>query len=66
MLMWKFKACPRCSGDLFIYRDIDSWNEQCLQCCYWREARDLDELEKQPVLPGEKEGNNEVAARETR
>ena len=50
MLMWKFKACPRCSGDLFIYRDIDSWNEQCLQCCYWRETRDLDELEKRPVL----------------
>ena len=32
--MWKFKACPRCGGDVFIDSDEDGWYEQCLQCSY--------------------------------
>lgn len=34
MVMWKFKSCPRCGGDIFIDRELDSWYEQCLQCGY--------------------------------
>ena len=66
MLRWKLKSCPRCSGDLFIYQDIDSWYEQCLQCCYWHESKSLDELEKQPVLTGGKGRKRRDAAHETR
>lgn len=34
MVMWKFKSCPRCGGDIFLDKDMDSWYEQCLQCGY--------------------------------
>lgn len=49
MLHWKLKNCSRCSGDLFIDKDLDGWFEQCLQCGYRRE---LKELKKQPVGVG--------------
>ncbi len=52
MVMWKLKNCPRCGGDLFIDRDIDTWYVQCLQCSYRRELESLDELEQQPVTAG--------------
>ncbi len=34
MVRWRIKSCPRCGGDLFMDRDMDSWYEQCLQCSY--------------------------------
>jgi len=37
MVMWKFKSCPRCGGDIFVDRDPYSWYEQCLQCGYLRD-----------------------------
>ena len=46
--MWKLKACPRCEGDVFIDRGLDTWYEQCLQCGYQRELRDIREFEAQP------------------
>lgn len=46
MGMWKFKGCPRCGGDLFIERNLDGWYEQCLQCSYKHELRDLSKLGK--------------------
>ena len=46
--MWKLKACPRCGGDVFIDRRPDIWYEQCLQCGYQRELRDIREFEAQP------------------
>ena len=49
MLHWKLKNCAKCSGDLFIDKDLDGWFEQCLQCGYRRE---LKELKKQPVPVG--------------
>ncbi|MCX6013180.1 MAG: hypothetical protein NTV30_07190 [Chloroflexi bacterium] len=36
---WKFKACPKCKGDMFIEKDMFGWYEQCLQCGY---LHDLD------------------------
>jgi hypothetical protein len=52
MLRWRLKACARCGGDVFIDRDMDGWFEQCLQCSYRREMRDIKEFKKQPVLVG--------------
>ena len=37
MVMWKFKSCPRCGGDIFVDSDQHSWYEQCLQCGYLRD-----------------------------
>jgi len=29
----RFKACPRCHGDVFIDKDIfQGWVERCIQC----------------------------------
>lgn len=38
---------------MFIDRDYDSWYEQCLQCSYRVELKELDKV-KEPVLAGEK------------
>jgi len=26
------QRCPRCGGNVFVYKDIHGWYEQCLQC----------------------------------
>lgn len=44
MSRWKLKACPRCGGDLFIYKDEYGWKESCLQCGF---IRDLNEVQKE-------------------
>ena len=46
MGMWKVKSCPRCGGDLFIDRDLDSWYAQCLMCAYRNELREISGLKK--------------------
>ena len=46
--MWKLKACRHCGGDVFIDRGLDTWYEQCLQCGYQHELRDIREFEAQP------------------
>ncbi len=51
MAMWKFKGCPRCAGDVFIEKDLDGWYEQCLQCSYRSELKNLAEF-KEPVSTG--------------
>ena len=48
MAKWKVKGCPRCGGDMFIDRDLDSWYEQCLQCSYRVELKPLNKL-SEPV-----------------
>ena len=52
MVMWIFKGCPRCGGDIFIIRDIEGWYQQCLQCGYQCELKDLAEFEKLTVSAG--------------
>ena len=49
IVMWKVKSCPRCGGDLFIDRDLDSWYEQCLLCSYRNELKDISGLKKSPA-----------------
>lgn len=50
MVMWKFKSCPRCGGDMFIDRDLEGygWYEQCLQCSYRCPLKKLEEFKEQP------------------
>ena len=50
MLRWRLKACPRCQGDVFMDKDVDGWFEQCLQCSYRRQLKDIREFDKQKVL----------------
>ena len=38
MTTWKLKNCPRCSGDMFVERDVDGWIERCLLCGYSRDV----------------------------
>ena len=47
--MWKFKSCPRCGGDLYIERDYHGWYEECLQCGYIGELKDIAEFKKELV-----------------
>ncbi len=46
MLFW-FKACPRCKGDLFLEKDEYGPEWTCLQCGYRR-----DIMKSTKVLPG--------------
>jgi hypothetical protein len=50
MLRWRLKACSRCSGDTFIDKDIDGWFEQCLQCSYRHELKDIIQFKKQEQM----------------
>jgi len=38
MGMRKFSRCPRCGGNMFLERDLDSLYEECLQCSCRREV----------------------------
>lgn len=49
MAIWKFKSCPRCRGDIFLDRDLENWYEQCLQCSYRHELKNIAEFEKEPA-----------------
>jgi len=52
-MMWRFKSCPKCSGDLFIDWDTDGWYVQCLQCGY---LYDQDNTRKAKRETAPKEG----------
>lgn len=45
MVMWRLKSCPRCSGDMFIGKE-DTWYQQCIQCAYRYELKELKVPEK--------------------
>ncbi len=51
MKMWRFKNCPRCSGDTFIDSDIDGWHEHCLMCGYTRDLP-AEAIAKSKAAPG--------------
>ena len=44
MVVWKFKSCPRCEGDVFLDGDLYNWYEQCFQCGYIRDLKNMDEF----------------------
>ena len=43
------KRCPKCGGNVYLYRDMDNWYEQCLQCSYRHELKNIAEFQGQPV-----------------
>ena len=45
MAIWKFDMCPRCGGDIFVDRDMDSWYEECLQCSYRHDLESVAEYQ---------------------
>jgi hypothetical protein len=36
MAVWKYKACPRCHGDVFFEKEREGWHASCLQCGFNR------------------------------
>jgi len=62
-MKWRLRSCPRCSGDIFIEKNLYGWYETCLQCGYCCELRDLDNFGQSPA-PKEQEtfrGNRTLA-----
>jgi hypothetical protein len=53
--MWKYRACPRCGGDIFMDRDEGGWFESCLQCGY--------RLELESVYDRDATKNKRIVAR---
>lgn len=47
--MWNLKWCPRCGGDMFLSEDIYGYYEQCLQCSYMYELKDITEFKRQQI-----------------
>ncbi len=46
----QFKACPRCTGDLFLEQDEYDWNWTCLQCGYRQILKEKPIIEKDETL----------------
>ena len=44
--MLKLKSCPRCKGDVRIDRDQYGWFEECIQCGYTCDLKDVVTPEK--------------------
>jgi ribosomal protein S27AE len=49
MVTWKLKSCPRCKGDIFIYRETDGWYEHCLLCGYLHDLEGADSVHQNGV-----------------
>ena len=45
--VFRFKSCPRCKGDILVDCDCQGWYEQCLQCGYQRDLKDIIEVQQQ-------------------
>ncbi len=54
--MLRFKSCPRCKGDVLIDRDVYGWYQQCLQCGYQRDLKNM--VKDKPQRPPEAEKVN--------
>ncbi len=44
--------------DRLVDRDLDGWYEQCLQCSYRHELKDIAEFKKLPVPAGRERSKN--------
>ena len=55
MAIWRFKSCPRCSGDMFLDRDDIGWHEECLQCSHLVELEPTSISREQQLAEKEKE-----------
>jgi len=53
-MMWKFKSCPKCAGDLFVDWDTNGWYVECLQCGYLSDLDSMRKIKNEPVKKGAK------------
>jgi DNA-directed RNA polymerase subunit M/transcription elongation factor TFIIS len=53
-MMWKFKSCPKCAGDLFVDSDMNGWYVECLQCGYLSDLDSMLKVKNEPVKKEEK------------
>ena len=42
----RLKSCPRCKGDIVIDRDQWGWYEECIQCGYLHDLRNVVEVKQ--------------------
>lgn len=47
--MIRFKACPKCAGDLYVNQDIHGKFVNCLQCGYLKDVTEEAEISRKPV-----------------
>lgn len=50
----KHKSCPKCKGNLIVDSDQYGWYEQCMQCGYLSNLKDMVSAKKSPVKKYEK------------
>ncbi len=53
-MLWKFKACPRCDGDIYYETDsmgFEYWS--CLQCGWWSPYKKIISKRKEKELESE-------------
>jgi DNA-directed RNA polymerase subunit M/transcription elongation factor TFIIS len=52
--MIKFKACPKCKGDLYLNRDMYGKYLNCFQCGYLKDLTSEEEISlREPVTAAE-------------
>lgn len=51
--------CPKCGGNMFLYKDFETWYEQCLQCSL---TRYLDVMYDKKTAAGKQPGVAKPAA----
>jgi len=44
--MLRLKSCPRCKGDVMVDRDYYGWYEQCLQCGYLCDLKNVVKVQQ--------------------
>ncbi|MFQ5996982.1 MAG: hypothetical protein ACE5KP_05090 [Dehalococcoidales bacterium] len=52
--MLRFKSCPRCKGDVLVDRDHHGWYEECLQCGYQRDMRNMVKVQQRRTQEAKK------------
>jgi len=58
------QPCPKCGGNVFVYRDLYGWYEQCLQCSrIWYLDNIVEPIDKVSVTGCEEAGRMEVSSR---
>lgn len=51
-MIWRYKSCSRCGGDVYLEKDTDGWYKTCLQC------GDVIPLQTPPVFVSHRQLNN--------
>ena len=46
-MVMRLKGCPRCKGDVLLDRDEYGWYEQCMQCGYLCDVKNIAEAPKE-------------------